>query len=94
MKSTYGHIGSQLSVLAEAFGMRVIFYDVINLMPLGSARQVESLSALLAQSDFVTLQLVRQGTISGNASKRRLGGTKSMRKRESEFMLHDSNYGL
>jgi D-3-phosphoglycerate dehydrogenase len=53
----YGHIGSQLSVLAEAFGMRVIFYDVINLMPLGSARQVESLSVLLAQSDFVTLHV-------------------------------------
>jgi D-3-phosphoglycerate dehydrogenase / 2-oxoglutarate reductase len=34
----YGHIGSQLSVLAEAFGMRVIFYDVINIMPLWSAR--------------------------------------------------------
>jgi len=53
----YGHIGSQLSVLAEAFGMRVLFYDVINLMPLGSARQVESLSALLTQSDFVTLHV-------------------------------------
>jgi D-3-phosphoglycerate dehydrogenase len=53
----YGHIGSQLSVLAEAFGIRVLFYDVINIMPLGSARQVESLSALLAQSDFVTLHV-------------------------------------
>ncbi|OBZ79416.1 D-3-phosphoglycerate dehydrogenase 1 [Grifola frondosa] len=53
----YGHIGSQLSVLAEAFGMRVLFYDVINIMPLGSARQVESLSALLAESDFVTLHV-------------------------------------
>ncbi|KAF5356197.1 hypothetical protein D9756_004119 [Leucocoprinus leucothites] len=53
----YGHIGSQLSVLAEAFGMRVLFYDVINLMPLGSARQVESLESLLSQSDFVTLHI-------------------------------------
>jgi len=53
----YGHIGSQLSVLAEAFGMRVLFYDVVNLMPLGSARQVESLSALLSASDFVTLHV-------------------------------------
>ena len=53
----YGHIGSQLSVLAEAFGMRVLFHDVINIMPLGSARQVESLDALLAQSDFVTLHV-------------------------------------
>jgi len=53
----YGHIGSQLSVLAEAFAMRVLFYDVVNLMPLGSARQVESLDALLADSDFVTLHV-------------------------------------
>ncbi|EIN14156.1 hypothetical protein PUNSTDRAFT_48986 [Punctularia strigosozonata HHB-11173 SS5] len=53
----YGHIGSQLSVLAEAFGMRVLFYDVINLMPLGSARQVETLEALLSESDFVTLHV-------------------------------------
>ncbi|KAJ8514692.1 hypothetical protein ONZ45_g7799 [Pleurotus djamor] len=53
----YGHIGSQLSVLAEAFGMRVLFYDVVNIMPLGSARQVESLTALLRESDFVTLHV-------------------------------------
>ncbi|PVG03358.1 putative 3-phosphoglycerate dehydrogenase [Serendipita vermifera] len=53
----YGHIGSQLSVLAEAFGMRVIFYDVINIMPLGSARQVESLDKLLSEADFVTLHV-------------------------------------
>lgn len=53
----YGHIGSQLSVLAEAFGLRVLFYDVINLMPLGSARQVDSLSSLLSEADFVTLHV-------------------------------------
>ncbi|TFY81548.1 hypothetical protein EWM64_g2474 [Hericium alpestre] len=53
----YGHIGSQLSVLAEAFGIRVLFYDVVNLMPLGSARQVEALSTLLSESDFVTLHV-------------------------------------
>jgi D-3-phosphoglycerate dehydrogenase len=53
----YGHIGSQLSVLSEAFGMRVLFYDVVNLMPLGSARQVESLPLLLSQSDFVTIHV-------------------------------------
>jgi D-3-phosphoglycerate dehydrogenase / 2-oxoglutarate reductase len=53
----YGHIGSQLSVLAESFGMRVLFHDVVNLMPLGSARQVETLSTLLTESDFVTLHV-------------------------------------
>ena len=53
----YGHIGSQLSVLAEAFGMRVIFHDILNIMPLGQARQVENLQALLSQADFVTLHV-------------------------------------
>jgi len=53
----YGHIGAQLSVLAEAFGMQVIYYDVINIMPLGSARQVDTLETLLNQADFVTLHV-------------------------------------
>jgi D-3-phosphoglycerate dehydrogenase / 2-oxoglutarate reductase len=50
----YGHIGSQLSVLAEAMGMSVIFYDVVNLMAMGSSRQVPTLRALLERADFVT----------------------------------------
>ncbi|KAF8202863.1 hypothetical protein BJ912DRAFT_332143 [Pholiota molesta] len=53
----YGHIGAQLSVLAEAFGLRVLFHDVVNIMPLGTARQVESLEKLLQESDFVTLHV-------------------------------------
>lgn len=53
----YGHIGSQLSVLAEAMGMTVIYYDVITIMPLGSAKQVPTLEALLRQADFVTLHV-------------------------------------
>ena len=50
----YGHIGSQLSVLAEAFGMTVVFYDTVNLMALGTAKQLPSLQALLRTADFVT----------------------------------------
>lgn len=53
----YGHIGAQLSVLAESFGIRVLFYDVINIMPLGSARQVPTMQELLAESDYVTLHV-------------------------------------
>jgi D-3-phosphoglycerate dehydrogenase / 2-oxoglutarate reductase len=53
----YGHIGSQLSVLAEAMGMDVIYYDVISLMGLGTARQVPTLNDLLKQADFVTLHV-------------------------------------
>ena len=50
----YGHIGSQLSVLAEAMGLFVIYYDTVNLMALGSARQVPTLDILLSEADFVT----------------------------------------
>ncbi|SOV06703.1 probable 3-phosphoglycerate dehydrogenase [Ustilago sp. UG-2017a] len=53
----YGHIGSQLSVLAEAMGMHVIYYDVVPLMPLGSARQVPTLNELLGSADFVSLHV-------------------------------------
>ncbi|MCJ1337445.1 Phosphoglycerate dehydrogenase ser3 [Bachmanniomyces sp. S44760] len=50
----YGHIGSQLSVLAEAMGMSVVYYDIVNLMALGTARQLPTLDSLLEQADFVT----------------------------------------
>lgn len=53
----YGHIGAQLSVLAESMGMSVIYYDVVNIMSLGTARQVPSLNHLLQQADFVTLHV-------------------------------------
>jgi len=53
----YGHIGSQLSVLAEAMGMSVIYYDVVTLMALGKARQVPTLKDLLNEADFVTLHV-------------------------------------
>lgn len=53
----YGHIGNQLSVLAEAMGMKVIFYDVVNLMSMGTARQTHSLQELLGEADFVTLHV-------------------------------------
>ena len=53
----YGHIGNQLSVLAEAMGMKVIYYDVVPLMSMGTARQVPSLDALLSGADFVTLHV-------------------------------------
>ena len=53
----YGSIGSQLSVLAEGLGMRVIFYDVVSKLPLGNASQISSLEALLGQADIVTLHV-------------------------------------
>ena len=52
----YGHIGSQLSVLAEALGLKVVFYDVVKKLALGNSHQLE-LPDLLAQADFVTLHV-------------------------------------
>lgn len=53
----YGSIGSQLSVLAESFGMKVIYHDVITKLPLGNAHQVGSLEELLNKADIVTLHV-------------------------------------
>ena len=53
----YGSIGTQLSVLDEALGMQVVFFDVVTKLPLGNARQVSRLNDLLAQSDVVSLHV-------------------------------------
>jgi D-3-phosphoglycerate dehydrogenase / 2-oxoglutarate reductase len=53
----YGHIGSQLGVLAESLGMRVIYYDTMTKLPLGNSRAAASLGELLGESDFVTLHV-------------------------------------
>lgn len=53
----YGHIGAQLSVLAEAFGLSVLYYDVVNLMAIGQAKQVPEIKDLLQRSDFVSLHV-------------------------------------
>lgn len=53
----YGAIGSQLSVLAEALGMRVIFHDLSERLALGNAKRMRNLDALLAESDVVTLHV-------------------------------------
>lgn len=53
----YGHIGSQVSILAEGLGMRVLFFDIIKKLPLGNARSCSSLDELLTNSDFVTLHV-------------------------------------
>ncbi|OZG67375.1 phosphoglycerate dehydrogenase [Bifidobacterium eulemuris] len=53
----YGNIGSQLSVLAEALGMRVVFYDLEEKLALGNAHRCATLNELLEQSDAVTLHV-------------------------------------
>ena len=53
----YGHIGQQVGLLAEAFGMRVLFHDIVKKLPLGLARPIPDLDALLEESDFVSLHV-------------------------------------
>jgi D-3-phosphoglycerate dehydrogenase len=53
----YGHIGSQVGVLAEAFGMRVVFYDILAKLPMGNNRAMPKLHDVLAEADFVTLHV-------------------------------------
>jgi len=53
----YGHIGSQVSMIAEALGMKVQFYDFLPKNPLGNAKRCETLEECLSSSDFITLHL-------------------------------------
>jgi D-3-phosphoglycerate dehydrogenase / 2-oxoglutarate reductase len=53
----YGNIGTQVSVLAESLGMKVIFYDVVTKLPLGNAVAKKTLKELVGQSDIVTLHV-------------------------------------
>ena len=53
----YGHIGRQVGVLAEAMGLRVVFYDILTQLPMGNNQPMASLDDLLEVSDFVTLHV-------------------------------------
>ncbi len=53
----YGNIGSQVSVLAEALGMKVLFYDVETKLPLGNASDARTLKEALAKADVITLHV-------------------------------------
>jgi D-3-phosphoglycerate dehydrogenase len=62
----YGNIGSQVSVMAEAMGMNVIYYDIVPKLPHGNARQAGDLPELLKKSNIVTLH------VPGDASTRNI----------------------
>ncbi len=53
----YGHIGSQVSILAESFGMKVIFYDIQTKLPLGNAQPADTYEEVLKNADFITLHV-------------------------------------
>jgi D-3-phosphoglycerate dehydrogenase len=53
----YGHIGAQVGLMAEALGMKVVFFDKTKKLPLGNAKPCEDMGDLLAQSDFVSVHV-------------------------------------
>lgn len=81
----YGHIGSQLSVLAESMGMDVIYYDVVNLMAMGNARQVHTLDALLSNSDFVTCHVPELPE-----TKNMIGAEELAKMRDGSYLINAS----
>ena len=83
----YGHIGSQVSVLAEALGMRVIYHDIIPKMAMGNARAVDSLKKLLAESDVVTLHVPE------TAETRNLIDKAAIKRMKSGAMLINNSRG-
>lgn len=72
----YGHIGSQVSILAEALGMHVVFHDIRTVLPLGNARPLGSLAELLATADVVTLHVPEDEGTRNLISRERVGQLK------------------
>ncbi|AZO80028.1 MULTISPECIES: phosphoglycerate dehydrogenase [unclassified Bosea (in: a-proteobacteria)] len=72
----YGNIGSQLSNIAEAMGMRVIYYDHTDRLRHGNTEPVESLSALLANSDVVSLHVPETPATNGMIGKAEIAAMK------------------
>lgn len=66
----YGHIGSQLSILAEGLGMRVVYWDVVSVLPIGNGKAMGSLEELLGEADFVSLHVPKAPSTKNMISKK------------------------
>lgn len=81
----YGHIGTQLGLLAETLGMRVVFYDIETKLPLGNARQLSTLDELLAEADVVSLHVPETPD-----TKNMMGAEQIARMRKGSFLINAS----
>lgn len=81
----YGHIGSQVSILAEAMGMKVLFYDIVKKLPLGNATEISSLGELLSKSDFVTLHVPET-----NQTKDMISGRELTMMKKGSYLINAS----
>jgi D-3-phosphoglycerate dehydrogenase len=84
----YGHIGTQLSILAEAVGMRVVFYDIQKKLALGNAQPCASLGELLETSDVVTLH------VPDTAQTRGMIGAEEIRRMKKGAFLINAARGM
>ncbi|MBC7419976.1 MAG: phosphoglycerate dehydrogenase [Bdellovibrio sp.] len=81
----YGHIGSQVSVLSEAMGMKVVFYDIIKKLPLGNAQSKTHLGDLLQEADFVSLHVPETPE-----TKNMISGKEISRMKKGSFLINAS----
>ncbi|MEW5849710.1 MAG: phosphoglycerate dehydrogenase [Myxococcota bacterium] len=81
----YGHIGTQIGVLAEALGMRVIFYDIMAKLPLGNAQPRNTLRELLQEADFVTMHVPETPQ-----TKNMIGGAELQAMKKGAYLLNAS----
>jgi len=81
----YGHIGRQLGVLAEALGIRVVFFDVASRLPMGNNRSVATLEELLGEADFVSLHVPATPQ-----TKNMIGAAELGRMKKGSYLLNAS----
>ena len=81
----YGHIGSQIGVLAESFGMRVVFHDIVAKMAMGNNRSMASLDDLLEIADFVTVHVPETPQ-----TKNMIGPEQLARMKKGSYLLNAS----
>ncbi|HHL31975.1 MAG TPA: phosphoglycerate dehydrogenase, partial [Oceanospirillales bacterium] len=79
----FGHIGSQLGVIAESLGMKVYFYDIENKLPMGNAKNTASLNELLAKVDVLSLHVP-----STQATKNMIGKAQLDKMREGSYLIN------
>jgi len=83
----YGNIGAQLSVLAEAIGMEVYYYDIVEKLQLGNAKKCRTLQELLAIADVVTLH------VDGRAANHHLIGAEQLEQMKDTTILLNLSRG-
>ena len=81
----YGHIGTQVGMLAEALGMRVFFYDVESKLALGNATPIRSLNGLLEVADVVTLHVPEAA-----ATRNMIGASEFAKMRQGAALINAS----